>query len=117
MSIPSHRRSPTKMQDHRAKGLCFNCDDKFNLGHRAEFQLRLKLKRLVEEKEKSHKLHPQRKRLKLALHMPRGKSVVLCSSNFQNSSLRTMIVLRGVKCYEMEEHESLLELLESRLSV
>jgi hypothetical protein len=65
MSIPSRRRSPTKMQDHRAKGLCFNCDDKFVLGHRAQFQSRLKLKRLVEEKEKSPKAHPRRKRLKL----------------------------------------------------
>jgi hypothetical protein len=74
MSIPRRRRSPTKMQDYRAKGLCFNYDDKFVPGHRAQFQSRLKLKRLAEEKEKSPKACLRRKCLKLlALQMQVGE--------------------------------------------
>ncbi|KAL0409944.1 UNVERIFIED_CONTAM: hypothetical protein Slati_3584100 [Sesamum latifolium] len=32
-SLPIRRLSPSEMQDRRARGLCFNCDDKFRPGH------------------------------------------------------------------------------------
>jgi hypothetical protein len=35
-AIPNRRLSPVEMQDRRAKGLCFNCDEKFFLGHRCK---------------------------------------------------------------------------------
>jgi hypothetical protein len=61
MYIPSRHCSPTKMQVHRAQVLFFNCNDRFVLGYRAQFQLRLKLKRLAKEKEKSPKARPRQK--------------------------------------------------------
>ncbi|KAL2236314.1 UNVERIFIED_CONTAM: hypothetical protein Sindi_0823100 [Sesamum indicum] len=33
-ALPIKRLSPTEMQARRAKGLCFNCDEKFYSGHR-----------------------------------------------------------------------------------
>ncbi|KAH6770738.1 hypothetical protein C2S52_015541 [Perilla frutescens var. hirtella] len=33
-SIPIRRLSPTEMQEHRNQGLCYNCDQKWVLGHR-----------------------------------------------------------------------------------
>jgi predicted aspartyl protease len=32
--LPIKRFSPTQMQEHRALGLCYNCDEKFVIGHK-----------------------------------------------------------------------------------
>lgn len=33
-SVPIRRLTQQEMQERRAKGLCFNCDDKFERGHK-----------------------------------------------------------------------------------
>lgn len=34
--LPIKRLSPAELHDKRSKGLCFNCNEKFNLGHRCK---------------------------------------------------------------------------------
>jgi len=33
-TLPIKRLTPTQLQEHRAQGLCYNCDEKFILGHK-----------------------------------------------------------------------------------
>jgi hypothetical protein len=35
-TLPRRRLSPTEMAQRRAEGLCYNCDEKFVLGHRCK---------------------------------------------------------------------------------
>lgn len=48
-TFPIKRLSPTEMNERRAKGLCFNCDDKFSPGHRCKSKQFLLL--LVDDSE------------------------------------------------------------------
>ena len=42
-SLPIKRLNPTEMQQRRAQGLCFNCDERFHPGHRCKPKLFLLL--------------------------------------------------------------------------
>lgn len=80
--IPIRRLSPAEMDARRAKGLCFNCDDKFSPDHRCKSKQFLLL--LADEGE-THSIFD------LAILEPSLKepdpSTLVCSESVDNPSI------------------------------
>ncbi|KAG8386982.1 hypothetical protein BUALT_Bualt03G0205200 [Buddleja alternifolia] len=56
--IPSRRLSPQELDDKRARGLCFWCDEKFSPGHQCSRRKQLYIMEVTEDEGKEDELEP-----------------------------------------------------------